>query len=186
LYKITVSIKTQELFESHKTFNYKFKLLCEIIVGKKLTLSLTTFNNDSKAMPITQALHSYLQVENIADVKLLGAEHTKYVDSLDSYFIKESIAPLKINKEVDRVYIQTEAKLKLQTPSNTIIIEKSGSKSNIIWNPWIEKSKSMGDLADDEYKNFLCVEAANALKDERIIEPNASHTLTQTLYFKEN
>lgn len=181
--KVTLSLDDSQ--ESHKTFDYKFKLLCEITIGKKLSISLTTFNKDNKAMSITQALHSYLQVDDISQAKLSGLENTKYVDSLDNHFIKESTTPLQITKEVDRVYIQTEGTLKLQTSSHTIIIEKSGSNSNVIWNPWIEKSKQMSDLADDEYKNFICVESANALKDERVIEPNASHTLTQTLYFKD-
>lgn len=182
--KVTLTLSNTP--QTHTTFDYKFKLVCEITVGKKLTISLTTINKDSKAMPITQALHSYLQVDNIDEVKLLGLERTKYVDSLDNYFIKESTTPLEINKEIDRVYIQTEKTLKLQTPQRSILIEKSGSNSDVIWNPWIDKAKEMSDLADDEYKNFICIESANALKDERVIEPKCSHTLTQTLYFKES
>jgi len=171
--------------ESLQTFDYKFKLTCEIIIGKKLTISLTTQNLDTKDMLITQALHTYLQVTDISQTTLSGLDHVKYVDSLDYHFIKESLTPLKITKEIDRIYIKNSSTLELHTPQKTIVIEKSGSNSDVIWNPWIEKSHTMKDLADDEYKNFLCIEAANALKDEQIIKPNASHTISQTLSLKE-
>jgi D-hexose-6-phosphate mutarotase len=31
----------------------------------------------------------------------------------------------------------------------------------VVWNPWIEKAKSMGDFGDEEYKNMICVEAGS-------------------------
>ena len=180
--KVTLSLCDTP--KSLQIFDYKFKLTCEITIGKKLSIALTTQNLDTKDMPITQALHTYLQVDDISQTTLYGLNNVKYVDSLDYHFIKESLSPLKITKEVDRVYIRSNTILELQTPQKTIVIEKSGSNSDVIWNPWVEKSHTMKDLADDEYKNFLCIEAANALKDEKIIKANTSHTISQTLFFK--
>lgn len=32
----------------------------------------------------------------------------------------------------------------------------------VVWNPWIEKAKSMADFGPDEaYKNMICVEAGS-------------------------
>lgn len=36
--------------------------------------------------------------------------------------------------------------------------------STVVWNPWERKSKSMADLADEEYKQMVCVDGAAIVK----------------------
>jgi glucose-6-phosphate 1-epimerase len=43
-----------------------------------------------------------------------------------------------------------------------IRIASSGCSTAVVWNPWIDIARSMGDLGDDDYQNMLCVETANA------------------------
>ncbi|WP_115726921.1 aldose epimerase family protein [Actinomyces culturomici] len=40
-------------------------------------------------------------------------------------------------------------------------VEKSGSGSTIIWNPWDEGAAALSDVEDDAWPGFLCVESAN-------------------------
>ena len=60
---------------------------------------------------------------------------------------------------------------------------KTGSRSTVIWNPWIAKSRRMPDFGDGEYPNMLCVEAANvpAAGDARTLAPGATGELSQTV-----
>ena len=63
----------------------------------------------------------------------------------------------------------------------SILVEKLGSYSTVVWNPWIEKAKAMPDFGDQEFRKMICIEAANAGSDSRILIPGVSHTLAQKI-----
>ena len=42
-----------------------------------------------------------------------------------------------------------------------ITLEKTNFPDAVVWNPWIEKSKGMGDLGDEEYKVSLPIELSH-------------------------
>jgi D-hexose-6-phosphate mutarotase len=39
----------------------------------------------------------------------------------------------------------------------TVEINKTGFPDAVVWNPWIEKAKAMGDFGDEEYKVNDCL-----------------------------
>jgi glucose-6-phosphate 1-epimerase len=63
-----------------------------------------------------------------------------------------------------------------------IIIEKAGSDSTVVWNPWIDKTKGMSDMAPDGWQNMICVEVANAADNAVHLGPGASHTLRAAIH----
>jgi D-hexose-6-phosphate mutarotase len=42
------------------------------------------------------------------------------------------------------------------------VFGKAGSLSSVVWNPWIAKAAALADLGDEEWREFVCVEQANA------------------------
>jgi D-hexose-6-phosphate mutarotase len=58
-----------------------------------------------------------------------------------------------------------------------IRIRKDGSKSTVIWNPWIDKARKLKDLGDEEYTSFICVETANAGDELITLAPGSGHRL---------
>ena len=57
----------------------------------------------------------------------------------------------------------------------------SGARRLMVWNPWVEKSRALNDLGDDEYTRLLCLEPANAADDAVTLAPGESHTLSLAL-----
>jgi len=159
---------------------YQFQLLLHIIIGKTLTVALTTKNCDTKSFLLSSALHSYFAVSHIKDVAVQGLDEIEYWDALtDETQIQKG--DIHIREEVDRVYQTTENNLLLKDTDRIIEISSEGSSSAVVWNPWIEKSKQMADMQDAAYLSMLCIETANALTDTRKIEPGEEHTIKALL-----
>jgi glucose-6-phosphate 1-epimerase len=58
-----------------------------------------------------------------------------------------------------------------------LLITATGSRSTVVWNPWIEKAEKMGDFEPDGYLRMVCVETANAADDTVNVAPGQKHVL---------
>jgi D-hexose-6-phosphate mutarotase len=67
----------------------------------------------------------------------------------------------------------------------TILIEKSGSNSTVIWNPWLEKAAALADLPDDGYLKFCCIETTIANDRAEIVMPGGSHVMMTRISVEE-
>lgn len=157
-------------------------LMVSITIADSLSIALTTTNIGKNKLTIGGALHSYFSISDINQLKIKGLEQTKQLDSLTS---EQSINPeiIQIQQEYDRIFQPTTETVELldSVEKRRICITKTGSKGTVVWNPWIEKSATMSDLGNQEYHKFICIEAINRGDDLRILEPEESHTLSQTI-----
>lgn len=151
----------------------------QITVGKKLEMELITHNNGSKPILISQALHTYFKVADVSKASLHGLDDTDYLDKLEGFKRKVQHGPVTIDEEVDRIYIDTARACVIEDKvlKRNIVINKCGSHSTVVWNPWQETADKMGDLGKDGYKKMLCVESSNAAEDVITIEPGKVHQL---------
>ncbi len=151
----------------------------QLTIGKKLEIELITHNNGSEPITIGQALHTYFNVGDVSNVLLHGLDNTDYLDKLEDFRLKVQHGPVTINEEVDRIYLDTttECVIEDKTLNRNIIINKCGSHSTVVWNPWQETAAKMGDLGEEGFKKMLCVESCNAAEDVVTIEPAKAHHL---------
>ena len=84
---------------------------------------------------------------------------------------------IEFKSEVDRVYQGVDKEIILHDKQRDIYINNKGSKSVIVWNPWIKKCLRMSAIKADAYKEFVCIESANAFEDKRLIKANTSQSL---------
>ena len=82
----------------------------------------------------------------------------------------------------DRVYTSTQL-VQVVDPKlgRRIIVDKSGSGSTIVWNPWSTYSAPLPDMADDEFPTMVCVEGGAVREHAPTIEPGASWSMQVTL-----
>ena len=176
-----VILKLNHSQESLKLFPYKFELALHVEVGEHLKVELKTTNLDIKAFEITQALHTYFDISHIDDVEISGLENKPYLDAL-TYKNEVQRGVITFSKEVDRVYQKVDKPIILKDKNRTLHVESSGSSSAVIWNPWIDKCSRMSAMRQDAYKEFVCIESANAFDDVRLILPNELHILKVLIY----
>ncbi len=162
--------------ESRAIWNYAFRLEVKFIIGEKLEVELTTKNLDSKEMLITEALHTYFRVSDIADVEIRGLESCTFIDTLEDRRSSEDKS-IKIDAECDRVYLNVNEKITLHDKNREVELTSQGASSAIVWNPWIEKGSRMSGMRADAYKEFVCIESANAFDNAYTLKPSVSHTL---------
>ena len=177
--EVVLSLIDNEI--SRALWNNKFELLVKITISKELSIELTTVNKDKKSFTITQALHSYFKISDIANIAIEGLEAKPYLDALTG-IIHHQEGSITFDKEIDRVYQEVDENIRLKDTKRTIELAHSGSLSSVIWNPWIEKSKRMSAMSEEAYKEFVCIETANAYADFKVLEPGESHTLKVVMF----
>lgn len=144
-----------------------------------LEVELVTRNEGNEAFKLTEALHTYFNVGDVREARVLGLEGVEYLDRVGSPRRVRQAGPVTIAGEVDRIYGGTESACVIDDPSlkRRIRIEKRGSRSTVVWNPGQAKAAAMGDFEEGGYLRMLCVESANAGDDAVTVQPGATHTL---------
>ena len=161
-----------------------FHLRFRVTIGAQLEMELETRNDSNETLKYEEALHAYFAIGDIQQASISGLEGTIYIDKTDGFKRKTlGSAPLRITKETDQVHLSTNAGCVIHDPvwNRRIIIQKAGSDSTVVWNPWADKTKGMTDMAPDSWKEMICVETANAADNAVHLPPGESHKLTATI-----
>jgi glucose-6-phosphate 1-epimerase len=175
-----VTLGLSDTPETQAIWPQSFELILVVTVGESLTVELITRNSGNTPFKLTQALHTYFKVGDINQVQVLGLDGVSFLDKTDGGVEKTQVGAVTIAQEVDRVYMNvTAAELVIadEVFDRRICISAQGSKTAIVWNPWVEITAGMADLDDADYQRFICVETANAADDVVTIAPGAEARL---------
>lgn len=175
-----VTFKLQDNENTRSIWNYKFELEVIFTLCDELCIELKTKNIDTKEFMITQALHTYFDVSDILNISIKNLENKPYLDALTN---EKSIqnGAVEFIGEVDRIYQDVNEEIILTDIHKKISLLNTGSSSVVVWNPWINKCSRMSGMQANSYKEFVCIESANAFDDFRVIKPHETHTLRSYL-----
>ncbi|WP_300372005.1 D-hexose-6-phosphate mutarotase [Methyloprofundus sp.] len=176
--KIVLELKDTE--KSRKIWPYSFHLILEILISDSLTLQLLTCNTGKQPFAITEAFHAYLNVGDARKIKVSGLENTDYLDKNAGFSRVHQQGVITLTKETDRIYTNNKHEMLLDDPTfkRQIKISSSGNKNVVVWNPWVKGVAAIKDLDNDDYKQFICLEVANAAEHSVLVLPNSESRMT--------
>ena len=136
-------------------------VVATIRMGSSLEVAIESTNLGDDQLLASGALHSYFRVGDVRQIIIKGLEDADYLDTVGQHTNRHQTGVIEIDREVDRYY-DSSAAVRLEDPSKerTILIDKENSPSTVVWNPWIEKAAALGDLPNEDYLAFACVETA--------------------------
>lgn len=154
--------------------------------GEELEVALESKNISEVPIVVSGALHSYLGVSDISQVRVVKLDGCAYMDTVGQPTMRTQNGDVTFDREVDRIYESSSSVLLVDDLSGrTILIEKSGSPSTVLWNPWVEKAAALGDMPAEDYRKFCCIEAAIANDRAEIVMPGGSHVLMTRISVEE-
>lgn len=151
-----------------------------ISVGRELGFELSTRNLGSEAFVLGEALHTYFAVSDIRQTPIGGLEGCTYLDKVDGGARKVQEGAIATDGEVERVYLNTESDCTIDDAGmkRRIRIRKTGSRTTVVWNPWIAKAEKMGDFGPDGHLGMVCVESGNAAENVVSVPPGGVHVMS--------
>ncbi|MEO8480684.1 MAG: D-hexose-6-phosphate mutarotase [Acidobacteriota bacterium] len=153
-----------------------------ITVSDALTMALMTRNRGADLVRVESCLHTYFRVGDIDAVTLTGLEDAPFDDfafGAGGARRVEHDPTLRIFQETNRVYPDNANTVEIHDSSlgRVIRIEKSGSHSTVVWNPWTTQ-KMPDDFDQAEHRQMVCVESGNVKQNAVMLGPGETTTLT--------
>jgi D-hexose-6-phosphate mutarotase len=118
-------------------------------------------------------------VGNILNSRVAGLHAVDYIDKTDSNRKKFQRGEIAIMSETDRVYLNTRAAIQLEDPilRRRVRVAKKNSCTTVVWNPWVQKARSLPDFADNEWIEMICIETSNVGDFAMELAPGQHHKM---------
>jgi glucose-6-phosphate 1-epimerase len=156
-----------------------FTVRFSVSFGAVLEMELETHNEAPSEFVFEEALHTYFAIGDIGQASVTGLDGTTCIDKTDGFKRKQQSGPVTVAKETDQVHLNTKATCVVHDPvwKRRLVIDKSGSDSTVVWNPWKEKTAGMADMAPGDWHDMICVETTNAADNAVHLAGGATHTM---------
>lgn len=134
----------------------------------RLDVEFEVENRGDTSFGFTAALHTYLRVQEVENVRLEGLHGCTYRDSAHAdRLVRDSADAVTVGAETDRAYRAVPRPLLLRDGGRSVAIKSEGFPDVVVWNPWEERCAQLRDMPANGFRHMLCVEAA---VEEREIE----------------
>jgi glucose-6-phosphate 1-epimerase len=170
--------------ETRSYWPHEFTLYARFKLGKTCEIELEAHGE----FETTSALHTYFNVGDIAAVKVSGLGD-RYIDKVNN----AKKAPEQRRADLPGSYRPRLSECRSCSVIHDDALNRTSTfhhhqQQRVAWNPGPALSVSMGDMPDDGYKTFVCVETCcvtrrrKPAKRNRLAwrKPSRGETLTQS------
>jgi glucose-6-phosphate 1-epimerase len=157
----------------------EFQAEFAVTVNDRLTMRLTVSNPSAKnSFEFENCLHTYFSLGDVREAAIRGLKGARFLDRTDNSAEKvEQDEALRITKETNRTYPGAAGTVEIADGKNRRVIrlEKQGSASTVVWNPWT--TQLMPDFDPAEHRQMVCVESGNVGGNKISLPPGRTQTL---------
>ncbi|OWZ09615.1 Aldose 1-epimerase [Phytophthora megakarya] len=192
-FTMAASDATRKMWPVDFELEYKVSLS-----ANQLETALVVHNTFTKEIDFHALLHNYIYVDDVrnGNTKVAGLADLEYFDKVGQVN-KTQTGDLSITAETDSIYYNAPDTLTVSSKGvnaadRTVTIKKSGvigteaqATDAVIWNPWVERSKTFKDFGAEEYINMLAVEPGR-VSQKQVLPAGQTYTLQQTITVAEN
>lgn len=151
-----------------------------VLSAGRLRVDCTVRNTGAVAWDFTIALHSYLRVDDIAQVGLQGLDGCARWDAVQDARDTQQ-GPITFAGEYDSVFAAAPAPLQLRDGAHRLEIAQSPTMGQtVVWNPGAALCARLPDMPADGHTHMLCVEAAQ-IDTPVVLAPGATWSGGQCL-----
>jgi D-hexose-6-phosphate mutarotase len=160
-----------------------------VTVGDTLAMELISKNDSGdETFEIENCLHTYFQTGDINQTSISGLEKLPFDDfasGANGARRPAENSTLRITKETNRVYFDSPETVEIRDENlrRVIRVEKSDSKSTVVWNPWTTQ-KLPDDFDPPEHAQMACVESGNVKQNKISLAPGKTAALKVILSSK--
>jgi glucose-6-phosphate 1-epimerase len=150
------------------------------VVGARLAVTLAVENVGETPFAFTAALHTYLRVGDVRDVRITGLEGTRYRLPGSRALVRDESDSVAVGDYLERVYAEAPPRIELHDGERTLSIISEGFVDAVLWNPGAERAAAVADIAPGSERQFVCIEAG-AIQHPVELLPRRRWSGTQTL-----
>jgi glucose-6-phosphate 1-epimerase len=150
------------------------------VVGARLAVTLAVENVGATPFAFTAALHTYLRVDDVSNVRIVGLEGTRFRSPGSRALVRDESESVTVGDYLERVYADAPPRIELHDGTRTMSIIAEGFPDAVLWNPGAERAASVADIEPGSERQFVCVEAAAVQKPIELL-PHRRWSGTQTL-----
>lgn len=157
---------------------YDVRVQLQVQVAKTLSVTFSVENTGAEPFRFEAAFHPYFVISDIARISIEGLDGCAYLDAVNGMKLCRQQGAVTFDRQVNRIYTNTAKDCTVRDPAagRALRIQKNGSHTTVVWNPGTDGiTDDAVHFGPEEYRGFVCVEAASIRDDAVILAPGARH-----------